>query len=104
MSGECLHEKPSGGNMGALPKGEPRMCIQAGSEGSCAKQLSCRGQKGGTGMQEALGSLYFTGARLQVSMDHRRGPGRQKQVWAEPGPCKVGIGRRGWCLVGPGRA
>lgn len=90
--------------MGALPKGEPRMCIQAGSEGSCAKKLSCRGQKGGTGMQEALGSLYFTGARLQVSMDHRRGPGRQKQVWAEPGPCKVGIGRRGWCLVGPGRA
>lgn len=55
-------------------------------------------------MQEALGSLYFTGARLQVSMDHRRRPSRQKQVWAEPGPCKVGIGRRGgalWALAEP---
>lgn len=52
-------------------------------------------------MQEALGSLYFTGARLQVSMDHRRRPSRQKQVWAEPGPCKVGIGRRGGVPCGP---
>ena len=44
-SGESLQERPSGGNVGAPPKGEPRLCIQAGSEGSHTKKLSCRGQK-----------------------------------------------------------
>lgn len=30
-----------------------------------------------------------------------RGPSRQKQVWAEPGPGKAGIGRRGVVPCGP---
>lgn len=79
-SGESLQERPSGGNVGAPPKGEPRMCIQAGSEGSRTKKLSCRGQKRGTGMQEALGSLCFAGPRLQVSTDHGAGGSRQTEA------------------------
>lgn len=85
-------------------KGEPRMGIQAGSKGSRTRKLSHRGQDGGTGIREALVVRLLHGARLPVGTDHRRGPVREKQVWAEPRPGKAGTGRMGVMPRGAGRA
>lgn len=80
------------------------MGIQAGSKGSRTRKLSHRGQDRGTGIQEALVVHLLHGARLQVGMDHRRGPVREKQVWAEPRPGKAGTGGMGVMPCGAGRA
>lgn len=56
------------------------MGIQAGSKGSRTRKFSHRGQDRGTGIQEALVVHLLHGARLQVGMDHRRGPVREAGV------------------------
>ena len=63
---------------------ESQGCVSKQEVKAATPRSSAAEGRRGTGMQEALGSLCFAGARLQVSMDH---------VWGGSRQTEAGVGR-----------